>query len=76
MAEQKYRFNPETLNFERIRLTAWQRTRRVLLMLTPGLVVPGPAIVMEMDSTTVLFPGYEAAVDHVGNLLIRPQGQE
>lgn len=39
MAEQKYRFNPETLNFERIRLSAWQRTRRVLLMLTPGLVV-------------------------------------
>ncbi|MCF6780751.1 hydantoinase/oxoprolinase family protein [Stutzerimonas stutzeri] len=41
--------------------------------LAPGLVVPGPAIVMEMDSTTVVFPGYEAAVDRIGNLLIRPQ---
>jgi len=41
--------------------------------LAPGLVVTGPAIVMEMDSTTVVFPGYEAAVDRVGNLLIRPQ---
>ncbi len=39
MAEQKYRFNPKTLNFERIRLTAWQKTRRVLLMLSPGLAV-------------------------------------
>ncbi|HRH37838.1 MAG TPA: M23 family metallopeptidase [Flavobacteriales bacterium] len=39
MAEQKYRFNPKTLNFERIRLTAWQRTRRALLMLSPGLAV-------------------------------------
>ncbi|WP_027896574.1 hydantoinase/oxoprolinase family protein [Zestomonas thermotolerans] len=41
--------------------------------LAPGMVVTGPAIVMEMDSTTVVFPGYEAAVDRVGNLLIRPQ---
>lgn len=39
MSELKYRFNPETLNFERIRLTAWQRTKRTLLLLTPGLVV-------------------------------------
>lgn len=39
MSEQKYRFNPETLNFERIKLTAWQRAKRILLMLTPGLVV-------------------------------------
>lgn len=40
--------------------------------LSSGLVIPGPAIVMEMDSTTLVLPGYEAAVDHVGNLLIRP----
>jgi murein DD-endopeptidase MepM/ murein hydrolase activator NlpD len=39
MAEQKYRFNPKTLNFERIRLTAWQKTKRTTLMLLPGLVV-------------------------------------
>lgn len=35
-----------------------------------GLTVPGPAIVSEMDSTTVILPGYAAAVDAVGNLLI------
>ena len=35
-----------------------------------GLVVPGPAIVSEMDSTTVILPGYDARVDAVGNLLI------
>jgi hypothetical protein len=39
MPEQKYRFNPQTLNFERIRLSAWQKSKRVMLMLTPGLVV-------------------------------------
>lgn len=39
MAELKYRFNPETLNFERISLSAWQRSKRLALLLTPGLVV-------------------------------------
>ena len=37
-----------------------------------GLVVAGPAIVSEMDSTTVVLPGYDARVDAVGNLLINP----
>ena len=37
-----------------------------------GLVVPGPSIVSEMDSTTVILPGYEACVDEIGNLLINP----
>ncbi len=40
--------------------------------LTEGIVIPGPAIVMEMDSTTVLLPGHEARVDKIGNLLINP----
>ena len=37
-----------------------------------GLVVEGPAIVTEMDSTTVILPGFAATVDVVGNLLINP----
>lgn len=40
--------------------------------LRTGQVVPGPAIVMEMDSTTLILPGHAATVDLVGNLLIRP----
>jgi N-methylhydantoinase A len=40
--------------------------------LSEGLSVPGPAIVSEMDSTTVVLPGYGAKVDPVGNLLIEP----
>ena len=40
--------------------------------LNTGLQVPGPAIVSEMDSTTVVLPGYVAEVDSVGNLLINP----
>lgn len=37
-----------------------------------GLVVNGPAIISEMDSTTVVLPGYVASIDVVGNLLINP----
>jgi len=38
--------------------------------LHPGIEVPGPAIVSEMDSTTVVLPDYVAKVDVVDNLLI------
>jgi len=37
-----------------------------------GTVVPGPAIVCEMDSTTLILPGHAATVDKIGNLLINP----
>lgn len=48
------------------------------LLLHSGLVIPGPAIISEMDSTTVILPAYAATVDDVGNLLINPvnQGEE
>ncbi len=34
-------------------------------------VVPGPAVIEELDSTTVVHPGYAAYVDQHGNLLLR-----
>jgi N-methylhydantoinase A len=40
--------------------------------LEAGNVVPGPAIVMEMDSTTVILPAHSGLVDPHGNLLIYP----
>ena len=42
--------------------------------LEPGHRVRGPAIVTEMDSTTLILPGHAAVVDGVGSLLIWPQG--
>ena len=42
--------------------------------LRPGHRVRGPAIVTEMDSTTLILPGHAAVVDAVGNLLIWPEG--
>jgi N-methylhydantoinase A len=36
-----------------------------------GAVVSGPAIVEQLDSTTVVAPGQRATVDRVGNLVVR-----
>jgi N-methylhydantoinase A len=35
-----------------------------------GLHIPGPAVVEELDSSTLIHPGYEAIVDRLGNLRI------
>ena len=40
--------------------------------LLAGNVVTGPAIVTEMDSTTLVLPGHAATVHPSGSLLIRP----
>jgi len=42
--------------------------------LRAGNEVRGPAIVTEMDSTTLVLPDHQAEVDRFGNLLIRPVG--
>lgn len=36
--------------------------------------IPGPAIITEMDSTTLVLPAHTATVDRYGNILIRPLG--
>ncbi|GAA0565319.1 hydantoinase/oxoprolinase family protein [Paractinoplanes ferrugineus] len=42
------------------------------LKLKAGNVITGPAIVTEMDSTTLILPGHAATADASGSLLIRP----
>jgi N-methylhydantoinase A len=42
------------------------------LKLTADNVVAGPAIITEMDSTTLVLPGHAATVHASGSLLIRP----
>jgi N-methylhydantoinase A len=39
--------------------------------LHPGCIVPGPSIITEFDSTTVVLDGYVAEVDRYFNILIR-----
>jgi N-methylhydantoinase A len=40
-----------------------------------GFTIEGPAIVVEMDSTSVILPGHTGSVDDCGNILIRPNEQ-
>ncbi|MGD0719739.1 MAG: hydantoinase/oxoprolinase family protein [Roseiarcus sp.] len=44
--------------------------------LQPGNRIAGPAIVVEMDATTLILPGHTGVVDEVGNILIWPDGKE
>ena len=41
--------------------------------LSVGSKIHGPAIIIEMDSTSVILPGCEGEIDTVGNLLINPK---
>jgi N-methylhydantoinase A len=40
--------------------------------LRQGDAIPGPAVITEMDSTTLVEAGCVGTVDHVGNILINP----
>ena len=40
------------------------------LGLKDGHTIPGPCIISEMDSNTVILPGFRAEVDAVGNIMI------
>ena len=42
--------------------------------LAPGHIIAGPAIIEQMDTTTVIPPGFSATVDPSGNLII-PNGE-
>ena len=46
------------------------------LSLKNGHAVLGPCIISEMDSNTVVLPGFRAEVDSVGNILIYQVGDE
>jgi N-methylhydantoinase A len=51
----------------------WQDAARYdRALLRAGDVISGPAIVTEMDSTTLILPGHAATADACGSLLIRP----
>ena len=43
-------------------------------LLRYGNIIDGPAVVLQMDSTTSIPPGWTAGVDGYGNLIIEPAG--
>ncbi len=43
-------------------------------LLGPGTTLEGPAVIEQLDATTVLPPGFHAAVDEAGNLIVEVSG--
>ena len=43
-------------------------------LLTAGNRVPGPAVLTQTDSTTVIHPGHVGEIDEYLNILIHPEG--
>ncbi len=44
-------------------------------LLEPGNLIKGPALVVQLDCTTVIPPGWSARVDPWGNLILTPDGE-
>ncbi len=44
-------------------------------LLKCGNIIAGPAIVTQLDSTTLILPGHDGEIDALGNILIRPTEQ-
>ncbi|HEX8216814.1 MAG TPA: hydantoinase B/oxoprolinase family protein, partial [Allosphingosinicella sp.] len=38
--------------------------------LSPGAIIPGPALIVDPSATTVVEPGWQAEVDRLGNLIL------
>jgi N-methylhydantoinase A len=55
------------LDHEQREATIYDRAK-----LRAGNRVPGPAIVTEMDATSLILPGHTGEIDVLGNILIRP----
>jgi N-methylhydantoinase A len=66
-AAAKVADHPVYVGGEHVSAVVYDRAR-----LRAGDVVPGPAIVTEMDSTTLVLPGHAATVHASGSLLIEP----
>ena len=59
-----------------VRFTVERRETRILRResLGPGSTLEGPAVIEQLDTTTVLPPEFRIDVDHAGNLLIHVPG--
>ena len=70
------RGEPKDAVIQKTKIFADGKTRNATIYdrgkLKAGHKIPGPAIVMEMDATTLILPGHYGSVDDVGNILIRP----
>ncbi|KAF2644564.1 hypothetical protein P280DRAFT_174739 [Massarina eburnea CBS 473.64] len=53
---------------QKVEATFWDRAK----IMKAGIKISGPAVVSEMDSNTLILPGYIGEVDSMGNILIWP----
>lgn len=65
-----------TCGGETVEATIWDRKQ----ITKKGYILKGPCIITEMDSNTLVLPGYIGEIDNMGNILIWPaeheQGQQ
>lgn len=54
---------------QKVQATFWDRSK----ITKAGIKIPGPAVVTEMDSNTLILPGHFGEVDSLGNILIWPE---
>lgn len=52
--------------------TLWDRQK----ISQHGVQLEGPCIISEMDSNTLILPGYYGEIDNIGNILINPMEEE
>ncbi len=53
---------------KKVDATFWDRAQITF----EGCRVYGPCVISEMDSNTLILPGYYGEIDHIGNILINP----
>jgi 5-oxoprolinase (ATP-hydrolysing) len=57
-----------TYEGNKVEATYWDRSK----IMQAGIKIFGPAVISEMDSNTLILPGYVGEVDSMGNILIWP----
>ncbi|ORY13894.1 Hydantoinase/oxoprolinase-domain-containing protein [Clohesyomyces aquaticus] len=53
---------------KKVEATFWDRAK----IMKAGIKISGPAVITEMDSNTLILPGYVGEIDSMGNILIWP----
>lgn len=57
---------------QKVEATFWDRTK----VTQAGIKIHGPAIITEMDSNTLILPGFYGEIDAMGNILIWPESKK
>jgi 5-oxoprolinase (ATP-hydrolysing) len=60
-----------TYEGKEVEATFWDRSK----ITKAGIRITGPAVVTEMDSNTLILPGYFGEIDSMGNILIWPESK-